>query len=205
MARHRCHAIAARCAERGCAFLLVLISLFQVATGTNALQNCDMKINILCRHQLKPNQDNVESLVNVVAIPSSTPSTVIPDCTLDENGFYGDYWGFSAELDFYYEVSVNPGTKSSEVQDEIVPEVEKALVLKVLPYLFRATCGNGTQQRMLQVHSVRGVSVLPSDLIMDSGTYPWDVLPGVFLTLLPVSSLKPLFPKHSSLVSGNFS
>jgi hypothetical protein len=31
-------------------------------------------------------------------------------------------------LVFFYEVSVNPGTESSEVQDEILPEVEMALV-----------------------------------------------------------------------------
>ena len=175
MAGNRCAAITLRWAKRDRSFLLALISLFQVASGNNVLQNCDTTSNILCRHQLKPNQDNVESL----SLPSYT-NISIPECTLDENGFYGDYWGFSAELVFYYEVSVNPGTKSSEVQDEILPEVEKALVRKLLPDLFRGTCGNGTQQRTLQANNLRGVSVLPSDLIMDSGTYPWGVLSGAW-------------------------
>lgn len=187
MTRNRVAAIAPQRSGRNCSFLLVLISLLQVASGTNVLQNCDLTSNIFCRHQLKPNQDNVESL----SLPSSPPNITIPECTLDENGFYGDYWGFSAELVFFYEVSVNPRTESSEVQDEILPEVEMALVRKLLPNLFRDTCRNGTQ-RMLQLSNLRGISVLPSDLIMDSGTCPGDVLSSIWPILaLPVSSLQP--------------
>ena len=109
-----------------------------------------------------PNGPTASPIVTLTSAPT------LPECPLGEKGFYGDVDTSSSKLDFFYEVLLTSGTNPSTLESDILPEVENALVRKLLPDLFPETCGRG-ERRVLQVNNLSGVSALPSDLIMERG------------------------------------
>ena len=109
-----------------------------------------------------PNGPTASPIVTLTSAPT------LPECPLGEEGFYGGVDTSSSKLEFFYEVLLTSGTNPSTLESDILPEVENALVRKLLPDLFPETCGRG-ERRVLQVNNLSGVSALPSDLIMERG------------------------------------
>ena len=109
-----------------------------------------------------PNGPTASPMVTLTSAPT------LPECPLGEEGFYGGVDTSSSKLEFFYEVLLTSGTNPSTLESDILPEVENALVRKLLPDLFPETCGRG-ERRVLQVNNLSGVSALPSDLIMERG------------------------------------
>lgn len=119
------------------------------------------------------NTPTVDELLDS-AIASETP------CTLNENGFYGNPTGGNivATANYLYQISVVPGTTTSQLQDVVLPELDRALPTAVLPVFFPECNSNtinifgGQSRRQLQSANERrilAISMMPTDVLVVDG------------------------------------
>jgi len=121
---------------------------------------------------LKPSLSNSPSSFPTTQpslLPSLSPS--LPECFVDETGFYGNKGGNSTEVNFYYQVRLMPNTTSAELEDDILNSLENAISKKILPGLFQDTCGKFRRHRMMErsllYDKINGVSAQPLDSVFD--------------------------------------
>jgi hypothetical protein len=69
-------------------------------------------------------------------------------------------------VQFAYEVETTPGVDKAEINLDIIPQIEKAILNSVLPELFADTCSEGRLRRRL---ALSGISTRPSDSILTGG------------------------------------
>jgi len=130
------------------------------------------------------------------AIDGTTPT----QCTLNDNGLYGDPVGGTnvAVVDYLYQISVLPATTRAQLNSVVVPELDAAIPTATLPVFFPATCTSATttgggrrererHQRQLQSGTVQAISMMPQDeLVMDGCKYYLPLAAGI-KELLPKS------------------
>jgi len=109
------------------------------------------------------------------AIPSASPSSApsLPECSVDDSGFYGERNGdiTGTRVDYFYQVRLIPNTTLSEFEGEILNSLETAIAKKLLPDLFQDSCGDyqkqRTRQRSLQQITISAVSAQPPDFVFN--------------------------------------
>ena len=122
-------------------------------------------------------QDDVPTVEDM--LDSAIESEETP-CFLNENGFYGSPAGGNivATASYLYQVSVVPGTTKSELEDVILPELERAFPTAVLPVFFPECNSNnnsinaGHARRQLQSSNERrvlAISMMPPDSLVMEG------------------------------------
>lgn len=154
-------------------YLISALTICSAALVVDARILCDAD-EVPCRHNTTPQQDNVDGVDDIfrrpTAEPTSPPAPIpLPPCPVDDTGFYGDDTLPASKLEFFYEVQVTAGTTASDVNDQILGKVEKALVGSVLPDVFSGTCGDGVARRRLA--SVTGISAQGPDLVLPGGAF----------------------------------
>jgi hypothetical protein len=102
-------------------------------------------------------------------------STVIPKisrrasnkCSLDQNGFYGtvDTSSDIYQVQYLYQVSVVVGTTTTQLNNEIIQQLDDAITTAVLPQFF--VCSG--RRRILQESTVTAISSMPVDTYIFSG------------------------------------
>ncbi|GAX22637.1 hypothetical protein FisN_17Lh129 [Fistulifera solaris] len=85
-------------------------------------------------------------------------------CTLNEQGFYGEPIGSVYEVEYIYEIFVEPGTRISQIRVLVVPPLDKQITESILPSFFDCET-----RRRLQSQSIEGISWRPQDVVVESG------------------------------------
>jgi len=102
-------------------------------------------------------------------LPSLVPSlfpTFSPQCFPDDDGIYGSSSESQIVVKFGYELE----TSSGNVQNKIIPSLEKSFSEAILPELFSGKCSSQPDRfrhRLRKLAAV-GVSSTPSDTILDN-------------------------------------
>lgn len=88
------------------------------------------------------------------------------DCTLDQNGFFGTVESGSDihEVQYLYQVSVVPGTTTTQLNNEIIQPLDEAITTALLPQFF--VCD---RRRTLQESTITAISSMPVDTYIFSG------------------------------------
>jgi len=99
------------------------------------------------------------------ALPSFVPSsfpTLSPECFPDSEGIYGSSTDSQIVVKFGYELE----TSSGDVQNEIIPSLEKGFSENILPELFSGKCSSQPDRFRHRKLATIGVSSKPSDTIL---------------------------------------
>ena len=99
----------------------------------------------------------------------TSPSTTPISCA-SKQGIYGEIEGSSVTVSFAYELEVN--TSEVNIEIEIIPELEQAIVDSILPEVFPEDC-NADQSKpgVNQNLAIAGISKNPMDFILEDGMY----------------------------------
>mmetsp|Transcript_25026 Transcript_25026/g.59487 ORF Transcript_25026/g.59487 Transcript_25026/m.59487 type:complete len:451 (+) Transcript_25026:244-1596(+) len=108
--------------------------------------------------------------------PSASPTT---ECTADDGGSFGEIGLVEniVRVEYMYEMELVDGTTPSDVEDDILPSLERTFVDSIIPLLFPDECGTrdggGSRRRRLNTnYSVRrrlrvvGLSSNPPDEVL---------------------------------------
>lgn len=85
-------------------------------------------------------------------------------CTLNEQGFYGEPIGTVYEVEFIYEILVEPGTRISVIRVLVLPDLDKKITESILPSFFDCET-----RRRVQTQTIQGASWRSQDVVVESG------------------------------------
>jgi hypothetical protein len=93
---------------------------------------------------------------------------LVGDCVLNDIGLYGtiDTTSDVYEVQYLYQVSVLAGTSRTQLNNEIIQQLDAAITTAVLPRFFACT---NSRRRYLQSGTVTAISSMPVDTYILSG------------------------------------
>jgi hypothetical protein len=108
----------------------------------------------------------MEDLLNDVSVRQAE----VEGCQLNANGLYGDAAtaGDVYTVQYLYQTSVVAGTSTSQLNDIVIPALDRAITTAVLPTFFDCS-GSNRRRRRLQEGTVVAISAIPVDTFVLSG------------------------------------
>ena len=114
------------------------------------------------------------------------PPPDLAQCSVDQNGMYGEKVGISNEFRFLYTAQAVPGVTEAELNIDMLPKAEIEMGNQLLPMFFPNECSSqgsvakrsisGNQRRRLQLSSqlssLNGMSIKPRDTALEGGKSP---------------------------------
>jgi hypothetical protein len=124
-----------------------------------------------------PSNREPPTLAPQLAAPTSAPTQ--PRCPIAGDGLFGSALGISEELKYYYQLQVIPSVTISEMNLNVLNNVERSIGERVLPRVFDQCAGtsaasrsstNGNRRlRALEGTELEGFSTRPRDTVIEGG------------------------------------
>ena len=119
------------------------------------------------------------------SVPTTTTASPTTECTADDGGSFGQIGRVEniVRVEYMYEMELVDGTTTTDVENNILPSLERTFVDSIIPALFPDECGTrdgggGRRRRLMTTtnYSVRrrlrvvGLSSNPPDEVLGNGT-----------------------------------